>query len=120
MKFLLATFIASVACLPLLVHSGPPAAYVAQYGFGGLGCGDYLEQRRQADSALSNRAANWFAGYVTAYNNFSPDPQVEVEVLPNGNTLVSYFDKECRDRPLTVVGFHAGTLLGTLRKSSTR
>ena len=43
---------------------------------------------------------SWFRGFVSGYNFGNPGNQVQLERMPNEQTLSLFIDKYCRENPL--------------------
>jgi len=43
---------------------------------------------------------SWFRGFVSGYNYGNPGNQVQLERMPNAETLYLFVDKYCRENPL--------------------
>jgi hypothetical protein len=43
---------------------------------------------------------SWFRGFVSGYNVGNPGNQVQLERMPNADTLYLFIDKYCRENPL--------------------
>lgn len=110
MKALLVTFIlllaigssAALAQRAALVK-GPPT----------VSCGAYVETRL-GEGALgpnSIQMFSWVQGYLSAYNNYSKYPMVDV---PSFAGIAAFLDKYCRDNPLHHVAHGVDALLAEL------
>ena len=78
-------------------------------GAGGVQCGDYLGHRKQSKPPLDALYQSWLNGYVSGFNQFSPNTQVAK--IPSPDTLLAYVDKYCRENPLSPVKYAADTLI---------
>ena len=85
-------------------------------GAGGIECGEYLERRTRNLPALDSLYVSWLSGYVSGYNQFSPNNQITKIPLPP--TLLAYVDKYCREHPLSPVKHAADSLITELGGST--
>lgn len=82
---------------------GPPA----------ISCGAYVESRLD-EGALGPNAIqmfSWVQGYLSAYNNYSKYPMVDV---PSFAGIGAFLDKYCQDNPLHHVAHGIDSLLAEL------
>jgi hypothetical protein len=68
-------------------------------GAGSIGCGEYLEDRR--NNRHPQFYSQWVTGYISAYNIYSVHPQTRD--VPDEPTVHAYLEKHCRDRPIDSV-----------------
>lgn len=78
-------------------------------GAGGMSCGDYLESRSKNSGPMNSLLQSWLLGYVSGYNQFSPNKIVNN--IPDPPTLLAFVDKHCRNNPLHVVKWGADALI---------
>lgn len=78
-------------------------------GAGTVQCGDYLEARKKESMAINSTFQSWLLGYISAYNQFSPNKQV-VDI-PSPATLLAHTDRYCRDSPLSPFKHAADALI---------
>lgn len=100
----LAILVAALA-LPLAIDSVTAADAQNRYklrGLGALECSKYLEDRR-TDLKGSQSYADWFTGYLTAYNYMTADTY---DIAPNhdANALLTYLDLYCAKNQKTKIG----------------
>jgi hypothetical protein len=81
-------------------------------GAGTVRCGDYLDHRKRESNALNSTYQSWILGYISAYNQFSPNKQVKD--IPSPATLLAFADRYCREQPLSHVKHAADMLIQEL------
>ncbi|MBL8362953.1 MAG: hypothetical protein JNN18_20870 [Rubrivivax sp.] len=101
-----------IAALVALVCTQADAQRIADIsGLGGIGCAEYLEDRRAANKTQDALYGTWAWGYLSGYNHFSSHKEVDIPTIP---TILAYLDKYCRVNPLEKVVVGAITLIGDL------
>ncbi|MDL1863168.1 hypothetical protein FBR04_19380 [Betaproteobacteria bacterium PRO7] len=105
----LAYVIALSSCLSALA-----AERKAVDGAGAVGCGKYLEVRRENDRASALQFAQWSSGFLSSYNLFASERPIPPDRMPDGATISAYLDKYCRANPLDKVYHGVVELLGEL------
>lgn len=58
---------------------------------------------------------SWFRGFISGYNFGNPENQVQLERMPNADTLYLFVDKYCRENPLNPFVSAAFKLVEQLR-----
>ena len=109
---------ALIGLIPALCMHGAfasPDEAFAIYGAGGVGCGRYIEIRRDANKFAEAQVTEWANGYISGQNSLSSgSKQVRGEL--NGSTVLAYLDKFCRDEPLAYVVGGVAKLSADLRR----
>ena len=83
------------------------------YAFADTSCGEW---KTSANSKIGRaQYESWFRGFVTGYNWGNQDNQVKGG-MPQGETLVLYVDKFCRENPLESFTTAVVSLIGELLK----
>lgn len=78
-------------------------------GAGMVSCGEYVETHQ---SGRSNAAfSQWAMGYISAYNQFGLQPQVDI---PDPSTIYLYADKFCKENPLSTF---SGAIIAVIAES---
>lgn len=108
-SFAAAMQIASSAAVAALPGEG-----VVAFGVGGLGCGEYIQNRRTPNADYDAEIIEWAYGFVSAHNFYAAGPQVKRD-LP-GSTILAYLDKYCRESPLATTGLGLTKLIATYAK----
>lgn len=84
------------------------------YGAGAQGCGKYIENRRTPDTYYDGQVASWFYGFVSAYNFYGRTGQIKRTL--DQATVLAYFDKYCRENPLSSMSIGATELVKVYAK----
>jgi hypothetical protein len=67
-------------------------------GLGATSCGKYLEARNLDAKKSEEDYANWFTGFITAYNWLRPDTY-DISQDHNAHALLRYLDLHCGRNP---------------------
>lgn len=102
--------IAFATCLTSPVVDAQRPASIG--GAGTVQCGDFLAARKKESAAINSTFVSWLLGYISAYNQFSPNRQVRD--IPSPATLLAFADRYCRDNPLSPFKHAADALLAEL------
>lgn len=105
----------ALAAAMLLPSSSPPglaADAESMYklrGLGAMSCSKYLEDRR-TDMAGTAVYADWFTGYLTAYNYLTPDTY---DIAPEHNAaeILTFLDLHCAKNKDQLIGVAAAAFV---------
>ena len=104
-RHIVAGVLAAALALPLGVPTAAAADAQSKYKLRGLGameCSKYLEDRR-ADIKGTQSYADWFTGYLTAYN-FMTAQTYDIAPSHDANGLLTYLDLYCTKNQATKIG----------------
>lgn len=71
-------------------------------GLGAYSCAKYLEERR-TDIKDTSKYADWFTGYLTAYNFLQPQT-FDIAPRHDANGLLTYLDLYCSKNQKQLIG----------------
>jgi hypothetical protein len=71
---------------------------IALFSFQDTSCGAWAKSAH--DKLGRAQYDSWFRGFVSGYNFGNPTNQVQLERMPDPDTLALYVDKYCRENPL--------------------
>ena len=101
----------SLTSLGTLGRDKPP---VSVFSYDDTSCGTWV---KSADVTWARaQYYSWFRGFVSGYNLGNPGNQVQLERMPNEQTLYLFIDKYCRDNPLNPFVSAAFKLVEELRE----
>jgi len=95
----------------LLCTSSVYAQGVYVFGAGSVGCGEYLEDRRQ--NQHSDYYTSYVYGLMSGYNLFGKHQKIGGPA-PKVATVHAYLEKHCRDNPLDNMTRASMFLIGDL------
>lgn len=81
-------------------------AQLSDFAFSGAGassCGKYLESRAESDKAIDGIYISWLQGFLSGANLERHRSGKAMVNLPDGESILSYTDKYCRENPLASV-----------------
>lgn len=86
---------AALLCSQACLAQEPP---IAIHSFQDTSCGAWNASASEPMARAQYLA--WFRGFVSGFNFARPKHQVELDVMPNNETLSLFVDKYCREYPL--------------------
>jgi len=86
---------------------------VALFSFSDTSCGAWVSSA--GNEAIRAQYSYWFRGFVSGYNHGNPYNQVELERMPDSQTLALFVDQYCRENPLQPFVIAAWKLVAELR-----
>lgn len=78
-------------------------------GGGAVPCGDYTEYRKHNSGILNSTFQSWANGYISGYNQFSPNEQVQE--APSPQVILAFIDSYCQSNPLAPVKYAVDILI---------
>jgi hypothetical protein len=102
---------AGVATIILSISSGETYAQreAEILGGGAVPCGEYTEYRKHNSNILNSTFQSWANGYISGYNQFSSNEQVQE--APSPQVILAYLDNYCQSNPLAPVKYAIDILI---------
>ena len=100
----------SICTSSTFAQERPP---VALFSFSDTSCGAWVSSA--GNEAIRAQYSYWFRGFVSGYNHGNPYNQVELERMPDSQTLALFVDQYCRENPLQPFVIAAWKLVAELR-----